>query len=223
MIKKSAWLAALVLTCCTSAWSAWSEEPIAIIVPYAAGGLTDAVTRSLTDAMGGELWQPVVVDNLAGAGGKIGMEQLKRAPKDRYTSEIAVPATMATQSLINPNFGIDSFNVFVDSGRSRALAVSSKRRVAAYLNVPTFRELGINFTTDGWVGYVAPLGVPAPALDRPNSAFVKAIQSPAVQRSFASMGYEPVGSSPQEFRSVVEGVSRRHVDILRIGALKLTP
>ena len=112
---------------------------------------------------------------------------------------------------------------FVDSGRIRALAVTSKQRVAAYPNVPTFRELGIDFTTDGWVGYVAPMGVPVAVLDRLNTAFVKAIQSPAVQRSFATMGYEPVGSSRQEFRKIIEGASRRYADILRTGAVKLTP
>lgn len=320
MIRKSTWLAALILSCCTSAWSAWPEKPITIIVPYAAGGLTDAVTRALTEALGRELGQPVVVDNRAGAGGKIGMEQLKRAPKDGYTIGLAVPGTMVTLPLTDPNYGIsplkdfepitaavDTFTVlavsknvlpsgelkdfialarskpgklnygtpgagtsfhfnnvflanklgieaehvpykgesaaltdlaggaidymlagqaakaFVDSGRIRALAVTSKQRVAAYPNVPTFRELGIDFTTDGWVGYVAPMGVPVAVLDRLNTAFVKAIQSPAVQRSFATMGYEPVGSSRQEFRKIIEGASRRYADILRTGAVKLTP
>ena len=106
MIKKSIWLAALVLSCCTSAWSAWPEKPITIIVPYAAGGLTDAVTRALTEALGRELGQPVVVDNRAGAGGKIGMEQLKRAPKDGYTIGLAVPGTMVTLPLTDPNYGL---------------------------------------------------------------------------------------------------------------------
>ncbi|UUZ69713.1 hypothetical protein LP416_10325 [Polaromonas sp. P2-4] len=83
LIKRSAWLAALVMSCCTSAWSAWPEKPITIIVPYAAGGLTDAVTRALTDAMGRELGQPVVGDNRAGAGGKSGMEQTTQACAQR--------------------------------------------------------------------------------------------------------------------------------------------
>jgi tripartite-type tricarboxylate transporter receptor subunit TctC len=70
------------------------EQPITFIVPYAAGGGTDAVARSIGRAMGEALGQPVVVDNRPGGSGMIGANLAARAAPNGYT------LVMTTSSLI---------------------------------------------------------------------------------------------------------------------------
>ncbi len=62
----------------------YPERPINMIVPFAAGGPTDNVARSLAEAMRGELGQPIIVENKGGAGGTIGVTQVARADPDGY-------------------------------------------------------------------------------------------------------------------------------------------
>lgn len=60
----------------------WPDRPVRLIVPYAAGGPTDAVARLLAERMSMALPQRVVVDNRVGAGALIGTEAAARAPRD---------------------------------------------------------------------------------------------------------------------------------------------
>jgi tripartite-type tricarboxylate transporter receptor subunit TctC len=60
-------------------------KPITIVVPAAAGGPTDTVARLMADAMGRTLGQQVLVENVGGAGGTIGMARVAKAPADGYT------------------------------------------------------------------------------------------------------------------------------------------
>src|SRR6266480_2424981 len=63
----------------------YPSRPITIIVPFAAGGPSDTLTRILADRMRVSLGQPVVVDNVGGAGGRIGTGRVARAAPDGYT------------------------------------------------------------------------------------------------------------------------------------------
>lgn len=64
---------------------AYPTKPITWIVPFAAGGPTDALARSIADRVSRELGQPIVIDNSAGAGGTIGAAKASRAAPDGYT------------------------------------------------------------------------------------------------------------------------------------------
>lgn len=70
-------------------------KPIKIIVPVAAGGGTDLLARSLGQKVGDLLGQPVVVENILGAGGNIGVQAVTKAPADGHTLLLS-PATIAT-------------------------------------------------------------------------------------------------------------------------------
>ncbi len=74
-------------------------KPIRFIVPYPAGGPTDAVARAVTVKLAEALGQPVVVDNVVGAGGSIGMAALARAAADGYTIGLATTGTHS----VNPH------------------------------------------------------------------------------------------------------------------------
>jgi tripartite-type tricarboxylate transporter receptor subunit TctC len=63
----------------------YPSRPITLIVPFAAGGVTDIVARIVGDRMKTSLGQSVIVENVSGAGGTIGVTRLYRAPPDGYT------------------------------------------------------------------------------------------------------------------------------------------
>jgi tripartite-type tricarboxylate transporter receptor subunit TctC len=297
--------------------SEWPARPIKLIVPYPAGGLTDIVSRVLSDEVGKALGTTVLVENKAGAGGQIGLQTVLQAPKDGYTVALVVPATMITLPLTNPDYkikpleqfepitiAIDTFltmvvsnrlgvknlkefvdyakkqpgvlnygipgtgtsfhfnnvvmnqklgidthyapykgegqilndivggsldyalvsnagKAFVDSGQVTALGVTSSKRVSSMPQIPTFRESGVDFTTDGWVGYVVAQGTPKPVLNKLNTAFVKALNTPTIKQKFLDMGYQVVGGTPEQFVSEVRMSTKRYADLLSSGAVKL--
>lgn len=79
------------------AQSAYPSKPVRIVIPYAAGGVTDSVGRKLCENLGKALGQALVVDNKAGAGGTLGMGDVARAPADGYTLALSAisPLTLS--------------------------------------------------------------------------------------------------------------------------------
>jgi len=80
-------LAAVMLAAYAAGASAqnFPERPIKVIVPYPAGGPTDTVARTISQGLPTDLGQSVVVENLAGAGGRLAMKTVARAAPDGYT------------------------------------------------------------------------------------------------------------------------------------------
>lgn len=68
-----------------SAQTAWPTRPVSLIVPFAAGGPTDVVARSLANSMSKTLGQTVLVENKLGAGGTVAAAYVARAQPDGYT------------------------------------------------------------------------------------------------------------------------------------------
>jgi tripartite-type tricarboxylate transporter receptor subunit TctC len=71
----------------------YPTKPITMIVPFAAGGATDVLARFLGERMRAILGQTVVVENVTGAGGSIGVGRAVRAPADGYTLEMGTSTT----------------------------------------------------------------------------------------------------------------------------------
>ena len=88
MLKTLAAACALAVAATAGAQS-YPTKPITMMVPFAAGGPTDTVARSLAQAMGKHLGQTIVVENVPGAGGTIAPTKLKSAAPDGYTLLIA--------------------------------------------------------------------------------------------------------------------------------------
>ena len=76
------------------AWplAAWAQvypsRPVTIVVPFPAGGPTDTLARILAEHMRTSLGQPVIIENVSGAGGSIGVGRVARAAPDGYTVSI---------------------------------------------------------------------------------------------------------------------------------------
>ena len=78
-------MASLVLTVAGAAWADYPEKPVTIVVPFAAGGPTDKVARDLGDVLRKQLNQPVIIENVGGAGGTLGATKVAKAAPDGYT------------------------------------------------------------------------------------------------------------------------------------------
>ncbi len=94
-------LAAASLTAiATPAWSqqAYPNRPIKIVVPYAAGGGADQVTRLIGQKLGDRLKQSIVIENRGGGSNTIGMASVAKSPADGYTLGLVTPTFLMTQS-----------------------------------------------------------------------------------------------------------------------------
>ncbi|NBU89144.1 MAG: tripartite tricarboxylate transporter substrate binding protein BugD [Betaproteobacteria bacterium] len=79
-------VAGLIAALMSSVAFAYPDKPVTIIVPFAAGGPTDKVARDLAEAMRKHLNnQTIVIDNVGGAGGTLGVNKAAKAPADGYT------------------------------------------------------------------------------------------------------------------------------------------
>ena len=76
----------------------------------------------------------------------------------------------------------------INSGAVKALAVSSAQRLPTLPNVPTAKEIGVDYTMDIWAGIFAPKGVPKEVIDRLADALDKSLDDPAVQKRLANLG-----------------------------------
>ena len=91
---------ALALGLAGTAAAEFPERQITLVIPFAAGGSTDVVGRIVAERMSQELGQQVVVQNVGGAGGSLGAQQVAQAEPDGYTILMGTVATHALNPLI---------------------------------------------------------------------------------------------------------------------------
>lgn len=94
-MKKSLAIVAMAIAAVTSPASAqsnWPTKPIRIIVPFPAGQASDTIARLVGERMSKGLGQPVVVENVPGAGGNVGSDRGAKAEPDGYTLTMATAA-----------------------------------------------------------------------------------------------------------------------------------
>jgi tripartite-type tricarboxylate transporter receptor subunit TctC len=94
-------LALLTLLCSASAQT-YPFRAVTLIVPVSAGGPTDTIARTLAERMKDSLGQPVVVENVTGAAGNIGVGRVARAAPDGYTIGIGLTSTHVFNGAIYP-------------------------------------------------------------------------------------------------------------------------
>ena len=127
MNRRYTLLAALLLSSAFSAIAqgSWPTRSITMIVPFPPGGLADLVARPVAEAMSRELGQPVVIENKAGAGGRIGMSLAAKSKPDGYTMVMALSSLTVLPE------------ADVVLGRTPMFGLNDLRPVARYTADPT--------------------------------------------------------------------------------------
>lgn len=102
------------------------------------------------------------------------------------------------------------------NGRLMALAITSPKRLAALPDTPTFNELGFNVgKVTAWFGVAAPAKTPPDVVKRLNAAANAVLADPAVRAKIAAIGFEVMGGSPDDFKSVIQTETKRWIPMAR--------
>jgi len=110
MQRRTALIAAATLglaTFASSAFAAYPDRPIKLVVPYTPGGSTDQFGRAMAEGMARELKQPVVVENRPGANTMVGTQSVARAQADGYTILMGSSASMVLNPMLYKKTGYD--------------------------------------------------------------------------------------------------------------------
>src|SRR4029077_10015460 len=110
----------------------YPNKPITVIVPFAAGGPTDVVTRLVCEHMSRTLGQPIVVENAGGAGGTLGMTRAAQAQPSGYIIAVGNMGTQSAAPALYPNLKYDPAKNFAQIGivNYTTQAVVSKKALA---------------------------------------------------------------------------------------------
>jgi len=110
----------------------------------------------------------------------------------------------------------------VKSGRLRALAVTTPRRIAAAPDVPTVGESGYpSYEVTNWHGLVGPKGVPKDVVARLNKEANEALKSKDAEKVLAGDGLEPAGGSSDEFAVILKNEVARWSQVVKQAGVKL--
>ena len=114
----------------------YPTKPVTVIVPFAAGGPTDVIARLIGDHMSRTLGQPIIVENIGGGGGTIGMTRVAHADPDGYTIAVGNMGTQSAAPALYPNLKYDPAHGFAQIGiiNYTPQAIVAKKDTAAHPN-----------------------------------------------------------------------------------------
>jgi len=99
----------------------YPNKPVTLIVPFAAGGTTDVIGRTMAEGLREVLGQPVVVENRAGAGGSLGTAEIAKAAPDGLTIGMGTASTLAINPATYKNLPFDVLTDLVPIGNIAAV------------------------------------------------------------------------------------------------------
>jgi len=128
-------------------------------------------------------------------------------------------AADAVAGQVQANFAsVASVLRFVQAGRLRALAVTSKRRSPQMPEVPSMVEAGLaDFELTSWYGLLAPAGTPAEVIAKIHADVMALLAVAEIQKSFATQGLDMAGSTPQAFGEFIRGEAAKFARIAKAG------
>ncbi|GAA0769855.1 tripartite tricarboxylate transporter substrate binding protein [Ideonella azotifigens] len=314
--RLAAFVCAAAALASAHAVAAYPEKPVRLVVPFAPGGGTDLVARTLAVGMGKELGQPVIIDNKPGAGTIIGTDSVAKSPADGYSIVIATFAHAVNPSMM-PKLPFDTSKAFapitliakgpnvlvvraeshfksikdviaaakaepgkltyasqgngtsahlagemftnltkvqmthvpyrgagpaitdllggqvdmifgtaaavapfVDSGKLRAIGITSASPSAAMKGVPPIGVDVPGYQVESWYGLYAPAGTPADVIAKLNAAAKKAAASPDFAKKIEQEGLTVVVGDPAELDRYVKAEEVRWRKIVKENNIK---
>jgi tripartite-type tricarboxylate transporter receptor subunit TctC len=161
-----------------------------------------------------------------GSAGHLAVELLKR---DAGVDTLVIPYKGAAPMLTDIMSGqvhliadpMASSLPLAASGKIKALAVTSTRRVAAAPDIPTVAEAGMTgFDFSSWYGLWGPKGLPADIAAKLQAEVAKAVARPDIKERLATLGFEPIGSTTAEFAKYIDAESAKYGQIVRDAKIK---
>ncbi len=111
---------------------------------------------------------------------------------------------------------------YLDNGQLRGLAVTSPKRLAIALTIPTVAESGFaGFESSSWVGMMAPAGTPSSVINLLQREVVATLGAKDIAELLASMGADPRGDSPAEFSAYFQSEMRKWTGVIKSTGLKI--
>ena len=119
--------------------------------------------------------------------------------------------------LAAPNVAIPQ----IQDGKVRALAVTSAARAQTLPDVATMAEAGHpGIEGESWVGFVAPAGTPKDIVAKLNREIVRILAQPDMKDRLATLGFDPIGSTPDEFATRIKSELAMWTKVIRAAGIK---
>ena len=108
----------------------------------------------------------------------------------------------------------------IESGRVRALAVTSLKRIPQLPSVPTMDEAGLpGFEVTSWYGLCAPAGTLTPVLDKVHADLTAVLRMPGIQQRFRDVVVEPAPTSREEFAQFIRAEAARWAKVIKAAGI----
>lgn len=104
---------------------------------------------------------------------------------------------------------------FIQSGKLRALATSTPKRISALPDLPPVAEAVPGYETITWQGFLVPTGTPKEVVDRLHAEFIKALKDPEFAARMRAMGLELYGTTPAEFSQFIRDENVKWTKVIK--------
>lgn len=201
------------------------SKPVRIIVPVAAGGSADKLTRTLAERLG-VLWgQTMVVENVAGASGSIGAARVAKSAPDGYTL-LQQGEGLTLNAILFRELPYDTQTAFIPIIKAvvnpQILVVTTPYRSPALPGVPTMAEAGLpGFSVESWQGYFAPAGTLPQVVAKINRDIQTVLQSPEVRAKLEDMGFKVAGGTPAELAASLQSERPKYALAIKRSGIEL--
>ncbi len=152
-IARSSFIVALAAGGGGAMAQAFPSKPVRWVVPFPPGGATDVVVRILMPKFSEQLGQPVIIENVGGAGGNIGHEQVARTKPDGYSLLYAIPALITNPSFLKSAVDPELFSGVIQTTGLTSILVASTgfapRSVADIINEVRTKPGTVSCATPG--------------------------------------------------------------------------
>ena len=139
-----------------------------------------------------------------------------------YKGESPMVSDLISGMIQMTSASISTLKPYIESGRLRALAVTTKTRAASNPDVPTVAEAGVpGYEASAWHGVLAPRGTPEPVVQTLREAIIKVLADPALKARLEQDGIETVGSTPKDFNLALQAEIEKWRKVVDDAGIKL--